>query len=221
MVSHLTEEFSWERPSPPDPYANVLFSRFSPERIDDTVRYTVHFLSMPDMAQERSYLSDDEGLFPELTITQGELFSILRQFAGDVTISQQDVLWYVDATDGLYTTQSTAVDDTLTGHRLRLWYPKPTGVEYSAPSTTSLAPNHPNPFHQSTNIHFQLSKAQHVSLTVTDAYGRVVRRLLDGVRFDAGPHRTVFNASDLPPGVYFCRLHAGKQVLFRKMLLLR
>jgi hypothetical protein len=69
----------------------------------------------------------------------------------------------------------------------------------------------PNPFRSSTAIRYELSKAGRVELTVHDAAGRVVARLVN-VAQDAGTHEARLATSDgsrLPAGVYFARLAVG------------
>jgi hypothetical protein len=83
-----------------------------------------------------------------------------------------------------------------------------------------LTPNYPNPFRGSTTIGYSLRKASHVDLTVYDAYGRVVRRLVDGFR-GAGANRVVFDAGDLADGVYFVRLEAEGFRAMRRVVVVR
>ncbi|MGC8903460.1 MAG: T9SS type A sorting domain-containing protein [Fervidobacterium sp.] len=59
-----------------------------------------------------------------------------------------------------------------------------------------------------------------VTLKVFDVLGREVATLVDG-EMDSGKHSVVFNAKDLPSGVYFYTLKTSKFVKTRKMMLLR
>jgi hypothetical protein len=70
-------------------------------------------------------------------------------------------------------------------------------------------------------IRYSLPRALQATLTVTDAYGREVRRLVDGAIRNAGTHTVSFDATGLPSGVYFYRLSAGDQVQTRRMMVLR
>jgi hypothetical protein len=69
----------------------------------------------------------------------------------------------------------------------------------------------PNPFNPSTTIAFDLPAAAPVSLTIYDASGRVVRKLLSGGPGLAGRNETVWNGRDdsgrqVSSGVYLYRL---------------
>ncbi|HSG29386.1 MAG TPA: FlgD immunoglobulin-like domain containing protein, partial [Candidatus Krumholzibacterium sp.] len=85
--------------------------------------------------------------------------------------------------------------------------------------------NVPNPFNPSTVIAFDLPVRRHVKVSIYDAAGRHVAVIMDEV---AGPGKATVDwngtddaGSSVASGVYFCRLVAGKDVLTRKMTLLR
>ncbi len=90
----------------------------------------------------------------------------------------------------------------------------------------TLQQNHPNPFNPSTTIDYYLPEAAPVALEVYDASGRLVSRLLAGVRQERGVHSIEWRGVDdagrtVSSGVYFYRLRAGRETLTRKMVLLR
>ena len=78
--------------------------------------------------------------------------------------------------------------------------------------------NYPNPFNPSTTIAFEILHGSHVILTVYDILGRQVNTLLDEFR-DAGKYQVLFNATNLPSGVYFYRLSTDRFVQIQKMIL--
>ncbi len=81
--------------------------------------------------------------------------------------------------------------------------------------------NYPNPFNPTTLISYRLSMASRVELSVFNALGQKIRTLAQGQQ-QSGMHTVVFNAGNLPSGIYFYRLRI-EQGLVRtgKMLLLR
>jgi hypothetical protein len=99
------------------------------------------------------------------------------------------------------------------------WYsfphlPGTVGVHDGTPLRPAvLHQNYPNPFNPQTTFSFELLNGGPVELIVMDARGRIVRRLVDGVRPD-GINTIVWDGRDdggraLPSGAYFYRLRAA------------
>ena len=84
----------------------------------------------------------------------------------------------------------------------------------------TLSQNYPNPFNPSTTINFAIPQAADVTLRVFDVNGREVAVVAQG-GFAAGSHTLVFDASDLPSGLYSYRLESGGAVLSRVMQLVK
>ena len=97
-----------------------------------------------------------------------------------------------------------------------------TGVknEVPLPKDFSLSPNYPNPFNPTTTITYDISKISHVTLTVYDVLGREVAVLFNGEK-SPGEYKATFNGSDLPSGVYFYRLEAGRYISTKKLVLVK
>ena len=101
----------------------------------------------------------------------------------------------------------------------------------AVPTQFSLDQNYPNPFNPSTTIRFGLPAAASVRLTVYDALGREVARLVNG-DMGAGYQVVTWNSTNtdgarVASGVYFYRLQAQSAggdkpfVELRKMLLVK
>ena len=90
----------------------------------------------------------------------------------------------------------------------------------SVPANFSLYQNYPNPFNPVTNIDFEVTKSEKVSLKVFDVLGREVKTLIDG-EMNAGRHSLQFDAAanKLTSGVYLYRLIAGNKMDAKKMVL--
>ncbi len=89
----------------------------------------------------------------------------------------------------------------------------------------ALHQNVPNPFNPMTSIKYVTAEDGYVRLDVYDVSGRRVRTLVEAFRAK-GAYTVDWNGIDeqggrVSSGVYFYRLFAGKQVLNRKMVLLR
>ncbi|MCX6244121.1 MAG: M1 family aminopeptidase [Bacteroidetes bacterium] len=80
--------------------------------------------------------------------------------------------------------------------------------------------NEPNPFRNTTTVTYRLPVASSVRITVMDANGKEV--LAPFTSSDAaGTHSFQISAKDLAPGVYFCKMEAGKFNEVRKMVLVK
>ena len=94
------------------------------------------------------------------------------------------------------------------------------GMDNIIPTEFSLSQNYPNPFNPSTKIRYGLPKESNVILTIYNAIGAEVLKLVNGVQ-PAGYHEAVFNASALSSGIYFCRINAGEFTQIKKMMLIK
>jgi hypothetical protein len=78
----------------------------------------------------------------------------------------------------------------------------------------------PNPCVPGSIFRYRLGARRHVRVDVRDVAGRHVETLVD--RIDGpGRHSAMLGAEDLPSGVYFCTLIAGKTSVTRRAVLLR
>ena len=80
--------------------------------------------------------------------------------------------------------------------------------------------NYPNPFNPMTTLAFAVPQRAHVTLRVFDSLGRVVSMLVDKA-LGPGAYNVVFDAEDLPSGVYFYRIEAEGFVQTKKLILLK
>ncbi len=100
-------------------------------------------------------------------------------------------------------------------------------ADASPPSETAdhLLPAYPNPFNPMVTIPFVLYGSGHVELSIYDAAGRRVDRLIDEA-LPAGRHNLRWHGVDMrgrriPSGTYFIRLKIGNAVSTGKIALVR
>ena len=89
-------------------------------------------------------------------------------------------------------------------------------------ASTDLHPNYPNPFNSGTRIPYGVSEDGQVSLTIHNALGQPVARLVDELH-QAGTYEAVWDVDgrSLASGVYLARLVMGDQIKVRRLALLR
>lgn len=97
-----------------------------------------------------------------------------------------------------------------------------TGIEETQfkPTQPALIGNYPNPFNSRTNIEITLEKSDDISLEIYDIAGRMVATLYNGT---AGPgkHYFIWDAADMPTGIYFYRFNGKSFSSMGKMVLLK
>lgn len=88
------------------------------------------------------------------------------------------------------------------------------------PTEYALEQNYPNPFNPSTSIQYAVSSRQFISLKVYDVLGNEIETLVNEEK-PVGTYEIIWNASNVPSGVYFYQLKAGEYTNTKKMVLLK
>ena len=94
------------------------------------------------------------------------------------------------------------------------------GIDPVMESSLLFHPNYPNPVISNTLISYQLQENAFVTLKIFDINGREITTLVNQFQ-NEGYQSAQFNASDLPDGVYFCRIEAGNHHDTRKLIVLK
>ncbi len=92
--------------------------------------------------------------------------------------------------------------------------------ESSLPTEFQLGNNFPNPFNPVTVINYSLPQGAEVKLSVHSILGEEVAMLKSGYT-SAGNHSALFDATNLPSGIYIYRLQAGHYSSIKKMVLMK
>ncbi len=79
--------------------------------------------------------------------------------------------------------------------------------------------NYPNPFNPITIITYEVPKLSEVSLKVYDILGREIQTIVSSFQ-EPGTYSVIFEAKDLPGGVYFYNLQVGESLVETKRMLL-
>lgn len=80
--------------------------------------------------------------------------------------------------------------------------------------------NYPNPFNPTTVLSFDMPKDGYASLKIFNSLGQEVAVIIDG-NIKAGSYQKVFNAAELPSGIYFYKFTADGFSDVRKMSLIK
>ena len=88
------------------------------------------------------------------------------------------------------------------------------------PNTFTLNQNYPNPFNPVTTIDFNLPKAVEVEIKIYNSAGQEVGFIKKGT-MSPGNQKLIWNAENLPSGVYFYKIIAGEFSAIKKCILLK
>ncbi len=92
------------------------------------------------------------------------------------------------------------------------------GVEHEKP--VSNINSFPNPFSESATIEYNLTEPAFVRINIYNSIGTEVASPVDEFRF-AGINRAVFDAENLPPGMYYYTIQTGERIESGTMILVR
>jgi hypothetical protein len=211
-----------------DPYTNIDISNFTSEIGNDVLTYSIIFVDSTSVTKKEVFDSDGLGSINKFTTTHGQLRGIAETIAGGA-VAIQPLVWLVEATDGLYITQSSPPNADAQGRpgfRLTLDLSKIVGVdETPVPTTYTLEQNFPNPFNPTTTVSYSVPKSGQVTVMVFDLLGNHVKTIVDEVQ-KPGSYKVVWNATNaqgalVPTGNYILKLVAGDFSQTRKMTLLK
>lgn len=147
----------------------------------------------------------------------GVNFNDLYFIGGNGTSTQRNIYSYTDndVTFGVYYYRLKQIDMDGTVNYLNV-----VNVDLGSPKSFLLEQNFPNPFNPSTTISWQSPESGFQTLKVYDMLGNEVATLLNDFK-EAGKHSVVFNAENLPSGLYLYKLSIGNFSTVRKMLLMK
>lgn len=192
---------------PLDTYINSVY--------DNMVLYTV--------------FSRDDTCFSSGNYTYREYYHILTNSRGTGEITEEDQHQYFDTEehpDGNYIIEVTAIDAAMNSTTASMEVTFNNLVTFvdgggeEIPDRFHVAGNYPNPFNPSTTILFSIPEAEYVSIRIYDILGKFVETVL-AERLEAGTHRVLWDARDLPSGMYYYRIEAGSEMRTQPAVLIR
>ncbi|MEA3431982.1 MAG: glucoamylase family protein [candidate division WOR-3 bacterium] len=100
-----------------------------------------------------------------------------------------------------------------------------TGVEESPTTIVTSLKCYPNPFQNKTTVSFGLPKDGHITVSVYDVCGRLVKTLTNGM-MERGVQTAEWDGKDrngrkVGKGIYFCRVESGEEDETVKLVLIR
>jgi hypothetical protein len=93
-------------------------------------------------------------------------------------------------------------------------------VDEPVPTEFALYSAYPNPFNPSTMISFDVPELQNVSVKIFNITGQLIETLING-NIESGKHKVLWDAGNLPSGIYFVQLKSGDKTINQKLTLLK
>jgi len=84
----------------------------------------------------------------------------------------------------------------------------------------TINPAYPNPFNPSTMISFDVPELQNISVQIFNITGQLIETLING-NIESGKHEVIWDAGNLPSGIYFVQLKSGEKTITQKLTLLK
>jgi hypothetical protein len=142
-----------------------------------------------------------------LLATPGEL--VATTGAGEVAASSDGLTWTWRGVINQLTVRALASDQ-----------PFPTAVGEPEAAGLAFRGVWPNPVHGRATLAFELGERVPVTVSIHDLAGREVARPMDGDFLGPGSLLRVWQASDLPSGVYFIAARIGAEQTVRRVVLM-
>ncbi|NIW99096.1 MAG: T9SS type A sorting domain-containing protein, partial [Phycisphaerae bacterium] len=145
---------------------------------------------------KQNYVSHQYHRIPDMAVTASDLLGINPEYATGQVMTEM--------------IQSNPIEEPDSKHPL---------------ATFSLAQNYPNPFNPSTNVEFEIRKAEWVRLAVYDNAGRKVAMLVNE-KLSPGSYKVQWEGRDdagreVSSGVYYYQITAGAFSAVKKCVLLK
>jgi hypothetical protein len=83
-----------------------------------------------------------------------------------------------------------------------------------------LEQNYPNPFNSKTVIQFTLPQSESVKINIYNVLGEAIQKLLDN-NLQQGTYFVLFDATNLPAGVYYYSINSNNFSIHKSMLLIK
>jgi hypothetical protein len=78
---------------------------------------------------------------------------------------------------------------------------------------------YPNPFRDNVTISYELPEPGITRISLSDAFGKEIRVLVNNADQDEGRYSLVMNSENLATGIYYCKVQTGTYNVVKKLML--
>ncbi|CAN5536635.1 hypothetical protein BH10BAC5_BH10BAC5_05560 [soil metagenome] len=130
-------------------------------------------------------------------------------------------LWYDKNSNNIIDAGDLIINSKLTVHGLNVQASSGINLFSSEiPDRYFLHQNYPNPFNPTTKIRFDLAGSSFVSVNIFNVSGKRVEKIA-GSEMQAGKYEFIWNAVNLPNGIYYCRMETENYSGTIKLVLIK
>lgn len=162
--------------------------------------------SVVDKKEVYSQIKVTDWIYPDSTVAVE--FELPRHISND---SEVQVL--LDPYDIIY-------EDDKSNNKVNIGISSLNDKNPESISDYELLQNFPNPFNAETKIRYTLKNDTHVRISVFNSLGEEIKCLTNRME-SRGRHEILFNANDMPSGIYFYRFKTSEKLINRKMILVK
>jgi len=186
------------------------YYKYSPLGGDEFIIFVIMYKNSSAIGSGSLYISTASANFSQFTVPI-DYFTSDTPDESIIEISIEDPLGYIAHPGSYY-----IIDD--------LAFSQTTGIQNGAlttlPADYQLDQNYPNPFNPVTHIRYAVPQPSQVKLEVYNSLGQKVADLVNEQKA-AGQYTVAFDASQLPSGLYFYQIQAGRYEKVMKMMLMK
>lgn len=175
------------------------------------------FMINPPLRGTRLYILDQYDIPVAYTVSNPSGYFKFENMPEGVFKLNADKVGFHPYDEFMYFEDSIS-DVEITLYRLTSSIPDPKNP--SLPDNLKLEQNYPNPFNPVTHFSYYLPSSNEVKIEIVDMMGRKVKELFNGNQTQ-GRYLVIWNASEVPSGIYFCKLHVGSEVRTIRMNLIK
>ncbi|MDP8238234.1 MAG: T9SS type A sorting domain-containing protein [Candidatus Hatepunaea meridiana] len=182
---------------------------------EDMVCYTIRF-SAGDQSYEVSGIEWVLDVWHLVSYSIPDIEGLLDELGIDDIGDGVEINWSVTAYDD---SSSTECYEPFVFTVPSLWIENPD--EQLIPLSFALHSAFPNPFNSVTTINYSINLKQRISLLIFNNSGSLITTLFNG-NSAPGNYTAIWNASDMPAGIYFTRLAGSEgRIRINKLLLVK
>ena len=179
--------------------------------IEPTIEYGYQYLETIQRIK-KTFIDSSHSYTSQNLLLPFRIYELRKKFQDNLTINTQLDEVFNCIIDDKLNSAMTILDDIDSATSVK--------IHSNKPDRYSLKQNYPNPFNSQTIITYTLDEPEQVILSLYNASGQQVKRLVNKYQF-AGTYSVICAGEGLVSGVYFYEMNVGKMSTLKKCIVLK